>query len=86
MTFTVSEDQMMAVHEACGIARRLKAVPFPRGRVTRYIACGGFLIPERCLLCALRRADRQGNETTCSLPFGVMKRCYESRKDVLPHH
>lgn len=86
MTFTVSEDQMTAVLEADGIARRLEAVPFPRDRNTGYIAGVRFLIPTRCSSCALRRAVPQGNETVCSLPYGVRQRCYGSRKDGLPHY
>lgn len=86
MTFTVSEDQMTAVLEARGIARRLKAVPLPYDRNTGYIADGRFLIPTRCSSCALRRADPRGDETTCSLPYGVKQRCYRSRKDGLPHY
>lgn len=74
MTFTVSEDQMTAVLEADGTARRLKAVLFP-------IACGRLHVLSRCSLCALR-----GRPFPCLLPDGTPKFCGESRKDRLPHH
>lgn len=85
MTFTLCQDQNQGVLTRDDRTRvRLTAVPFT----------GTEIIPveapswrnRRCLLCALRRADLRGDETTCSLPRGVTKGCYMSRKDGLPHY